>query len=258
MSETPARPRSGTRRVPLGRDIGPARTLHDRIAEIIARRIVSGTPPAGGALPTELELCESLSVSRSALREAFKLLAAKGLILSRRKVGTLVRPRGEWNMLDPEVLAWTMRAAPTDAFVTGLFEVREIVEPPAAALAAERRSEGAADRVDAAFEDMLRSQGYPDALIHADVRFHQAILDAGENPFLASFGAVIENALAASFEFSWGAQTPDYALEQHREVARAIRARQPQEARAVMTQLLRSAVADVRASLARRQAVTEG
>ena len=141
----------------LGEAVG--RNLHERIANTLGERIVSGRHPPGRALPTEIELCASLSVSRSALREAFKLLAAKRLIISRQKVGTLVRPRAEWNMLDPEVLAWNLHAAPTDEFVTGLFEVRKIVEPSAAALAAERRSVDAMARIERALADMFRFQG---------------------------------------------------------------------------------------------------
>jgi DNA-binding FadR family transcriptional regulator len=232
------------------------RNLHERIADTIARRIVAGAHPAGSSLPTELDMCESLSVSRSAVREAFKLLSARRLIVSRRKLGTKVRPRAEWNMLDPEVLAWNLRGAPTDAFVTGLFEVREIVEPAAAALAAARRTEAGAAALDAALADMVRFQGHRDDLIRADIRFHQAILDASGNPFLASFGAVIESALAASFQLSWGAmgRTPDEALQQHRDIAHAIRDASAGEARTIMTRLLRSAIDDVRASLVRRHA----
>jgi DNA-binding FadR family transcriptional regulator len=232
------------------------RNLHERIANTLGERIVSGRHPAGHALPTEIELCGSLSVSRSALREAFKLLAAKRLIISRQKVGTLVRPRADWNMLDPEVLAWTLRAAPTDAFVTGLFEVRKIVEPSAAALAAERRSADAVESIAQALADMFACQDGSGDLTAADLRFHQAILDATGNYFLASFGAVIESALVASFQLSWhsGHHTPEYALRQHQGVLDAIRERRASDAYGVMTQLLRSAMEDVREALARRHA----
>jgi DNA-binding FadR family transcriptional regulator len=231
------------------------RNLHERIANTLGERIVGGLHPPGKPLPTEIELCASLSVSRSALREAFKLLAAKRLIVSRQKVGTLVRPRTEWNMLDPEVLAWTLRAAPTDEFVNGLFEVRKIVEPSAAALAAERRSPDAMARIERALADMFRHQGSSSDLIEADLRFHQSILDATGNFFLASFGAVIENSLQASFRFSWagGHHTPEYSLRQHQGVMEAIRDARPTEAFSVMTQLLRSAIEDVRELLLRRQ-----
>jgi DNA-binding FadR family transcriptional regulator len=235
------------------------RNLHERIANTLGERIVAGINPPGRALPTEIELCTSLAVSRSALREAFKLLAAKRLIVSRQKVGTLIRPRAEWNMLDPEVLAWHLRAAPTDAFVTGLFEVRKIVEPAAAALAAERRTPEAMARIDAALADMFRFQGGAGDLAGADLRFHQGILDATVNHFLASFGAVIDSSLVASFQLSWdaGLHTPEYSLQQHQGVADAIRERQPEQAGAVMTQLLVSAMEDVREGLLRRQVAAE-
>lgn len=240
-----------------GSKLGDAagRNLHERIANTLGERIVAGLHPPSSPLPTEIELCASLSVSRSALREAFKLLAAKGLIISRQKVGTLVRPRAEWNMLDPEVLAWSLHAAPTDAFVTGLFEVRKIVEPSAAALAAERRSAEGLARIERALSDMVRLQGSSTALIEADLRFHQSILDATGNLFLASFGAVIESSLQASFRLGWssGHQPPEYALRQHQGVMEAIRDGRGADAYGVMTQLLRSAMEDVREALLRRQ-----
>ncbi len=231
------------------------RNLHERIANTLGERIVSGVHPPGRALPTEIELCTSLSVSRSALREAFKLLAAKRLIISRQKVGTLVRQRADWNMLDPEVLAWTLRAAPTDAFVTGLFEVRKIVEPSAAALAAERRTPEAVTRIQQALADMIAFQDGSGDLTQADLRFHQAILDATDNFFLASFGAVIESSLVASFQLSWhsGHHTTASALRQHQDVLDAIRDGRAVDAYAVMTQLLSAAMEDVRESLLRRQ-----
>lgn len=234
------------------------RNLHERIANTLGALIVSDWHPPGRALPTEIELCASLSVSRSALREAFKLLAAKRLIVSRQKVGTLVRPRADWNMLDPEVLAWHLQAAPTDAFVTGLFEVRKIVEPSAASLAAERRSPDALARIEGALADMFRFQDGAGDLTNADLRFHQAILDATGNYFLASFGAVIESSLRASFQLSWDTahHTPEYSLRQHQGVAEAIRDQRPSDAYAIMAQLLRSAIEDVRESLIRRQRST--
>jgi DNA-binding FadR family transcriptional regulator len=235
------------------------RNLHEKIANTLGLAIIGGTHPPGSLLPTEVELCARLSVSRSALREAFKLLSAKRLIQSRQKVGTVVRQRGEWNMLDPEVLAWHLAAAPTDAFVSGLFEVRKIVEPAAAALAAERGTPEAFARMQQALTEMEAAQGGGSTLASADLRFHQAILDATGNYFLASFGHVIESSLESSFRLSWdsGVRTPDYALRQHHGVLDAIRGGRAAEAHAVMTQLLRSAIEDVRESLIRRRQRTE-
>ncbi len=236
------------------------RNLHEKIANAIGIAIVSGEHPPGRALPTEIELCTRLSVSRSALREAFKLLGAKRLIISRQKVGTLVRARADWNMLDPEVLGWHLRAKPTDAFVSGLFEVRKIIEPSAAALAAERRTPETVAVIERALADMMASQDGSGDLAGADLRFHQAILDATGNFFLASFGAVIESSLVASFQLSWdgASHTPAYSLRQHQAVLEAIRDGRGGDAYAVMTQLLRSASEDVRESLLlRRQRAAE-
>ena len=231
------------------------RNLHEKIANAIGERVVAGVYSPGQALPTEIELCAALSVSRSALREAFRRLAAKGLLVSRQRVGTLVRPRSEWNVLDPEVLSWHLRVAPTDEFVSGLFEMRKIVEPSAAALAAERRNTEAVARISGALEDMFRFQDGKGDLIGADLRFHRSVLDSACNPFLGCFAAVIESSLVSSFRLSWGAggRTPEYALRQHRGVFEAIRDGRPSDAYAVMTQLLRSAIEDVREALIQRR-----
>jgi DNA-binding FadR family transcriptional regulator len=235
--------------------LSSGRNLHERIANTIGERIVGGALPPGTVLPTEVELCANFAVSRSVVREAFRLLEAKRLILSRQKVGTLVRPRQDWNMLDPQVLAWHLHGAPTDEFVDGLFEVRKIVEPAAAALAADRRPPEAVERIGQALAQMFRFQDGSGDLIGADLRFHQAILDATGNYFLASFGAVIENSLVISFQLSWhgGAHTPEYSLRQHRGVFEAIRDGRAGDAFSVMTQLLRSAIEDVRESLLNRR-----
>lgn len=231
------------------------RTLHDKIANTLGAAIVAGEHPPGSALPTEVELCARLCVSRSALREAFKLLAAKRLIRSRQKVGTQVRSRAEWNMLDPEVLAWHVSGVPSDHFVANLFEVRRVVEPEAAALAAQRRDEDQLASLEAAMADMWRFQDGSGDLAGADLRFHQAILDATGNHLLASLGAVIESALVSSFQLSWdsGKHTPDLSLQMHQEVVDAIRERRPADARGVMTRLLGTAIEDVRNSLSRRR-----
>lgn len=230
--------------------------LTHRIADELGRRIVAGIYPAGSVLPTELELCQSLAVSRPALREAIQMLATRGLIVSRRKTGTLVRPRAVWNMLDAEVLAWHLRALPSDAFVKDLFELRKIVEPAASALAAARHTDEQAELLTVALADLIRFQGGAGDVGAADLRFHQAILEAANNHFLASFGALIGSSLMASFQLTWTARlrTPEYALRQHQDVLDAICARAPETAHAAMQQLLISAIADVEEALRQRAA----
>ena len=233
----------------------PSHGLSERVAEHLGRRIVAGQPAPGAAIPSEFELCASLGVSRPALREGLRLLAAKGLIATRRKLGTMVRPQSDWNMLDAAVLSWHLAAAPTDAFVTGLFELRHIVEPPAAALAAARATADDLAAIAAALDEMARIATAAHDPVAADLRFHEALLASAGNPFLASFGAAIESALSASFRLSWDpdARAVERSLAQHAAVLAAVRARQPGQAHAAMTVLLDSAADDVRRSLASRR-----
>ena len=126
-------------------------------AEVIGRRIVSGDWQPGSVLPNLDKLAEEFAVSRLSIREAMKLLAGKGLVDARPRRGTVVRPRNEWSRLDPDVLFWQAGKAPNAAFVRSLFEVRGIIEPEAAALAAVRSSEEALAGIDRAFSAMEAS-----------------------------------------------------------------------------------------------------
>ncbi|SDL40091.1 regulatory protein, gntR family, partial [Dyella jiangningensis] len=117
------------------------RTLYGHVMRELGQRIVSGKVKPGEILPREESLAESLQVSRTALREALKVLSAKGLIESRTGVGARVLEERHWNQLDTDVLNWRCASMPTDDFVDKLVEMREIIEPAAAAAAARRRTE---------------------------------------------------------------------------------------------------------------------
>src|SRR5262245_31847703 len=95
-----------------------------------------------------------LTASRTVLREAIKVLAAKGLVESRPRTGTRVRPRRTWNLLDPDVLAWQQEGTPSAIFLRSLTEVRQIVEPSAAALAAARANARERAGIAEAYRDM--------------------------------------------------------------------------------------------------------
>lgn len=230
-------------------------SLSEQLAERLGRAIVAGRPAPGHGLPGELDLCARLGVSRPALREALRLLAAKGLIVTRRKLGTAVCPQVRWNMLDPAVLAWHLAATPTDAFINALFELRHMIEPAIAALAAERATAADLATLEQAFAEIVAQAQDTGDPIAADLRFHEGILAAAHNGFLASFGAAIGSALSVSFELSWdlAARATERSLAQHRAVLTAIRDRQAATARSAMTALLDSAIQDVRRSLAQRQ-----
>src|SRR4051812_26209228 len=118
-----------------------SKSMHPQIVRDLGMRILAGEFQPGDRLPPEAALCESYNVSRSVLREATRVLVAKGLVVSRQKAGTIVRPRNEWHLLDPDVLYWMIQNKPAPEFVETLMTVRRIFEPAAAALAATAASD---------------------------------------------------------------------------------------------------------------------
>ena len=228
------------------------RNANDSLAAALGGEIIAGLYPPGSRLPTEGELLARFKVSRPTLREAFRVLAAKGLIVSRQKVGTMVRPRADWNMLDPDFLAWHLRASLTEGFVADLFQLRQMVEPQAALLAAQSRDPAAIERVRAAYLDMERWKTGRGDLIGADLRFHQSILDATGNAFIGALGGLIHTALVGTFRLGWrGAVIKDDRLHQHRAVLEAIEAGAPEAARDRMATLLQDSIDDVRRALSK-------
>src|SRR5579871_6525539 len=127
------------------------RNIHTSLAGRLGREIVAGVYPPGSLLPNANDMCARFSVSRTALREAYSVLNAKSLIVARPKIGTRVRPKADWNMLDAEVLSWHLQSTPTESFVAELFVLRQMVEPEAAALAAKARSRSTIDRIAEAY-----------------------------------------------------------------------------------------------------------
>jgi DNA-binding FadR family transcriptional regulator len=229
------------------------RNLPIAIAEDIALKIMSGQFPPGALLPNEHEWMRLFDVSRPALREAIRLLGAKGLVFSRPRLGTVVRDRTDWTTLDSDMLRWMQIGMPRREFVSHVMAMRIIIEPPAAALAAihalsEEKSRLAilARRIDADDET-------PDEALAADVAFHRLILTASRNPLLAGLGACIEEALRATIAFTRPANEAKLqnrywrtAMQQHKEVAAAIEARDSAAARAVMQSLLDTTDAHLR------------
>ena len=193
----------GTEAAPIAR-----RRVNDSLAAVLGYEIIAGLYPPGSRLPTEARLLVRFGVSRPTLREAFRALEAKGLIVSRQKVGTMVRPKSDWHMLDSDFLAWHMLAAPTEDFVNDVFQLRRIFEPAAAALAAEFRDAASLEIIEAAYADMERFKTGDGDLIGADVRFHKAILAATGNGLLVGLGSLIEMALVGTFRAWAGARSP--------------------------------------------------
>lgn len=220
-------------------------SLSELVAGTIGRRIVSGQYKPGDTLPTEPQIQEEFGVSRTAVREAIRLLSAKGLTVSRPKIGTRVRPMIDWNLLDPDVLRWQVDQNPSEEFIHALFDMREIIEPAAAARAAERATDEEIVALGAAMDGIQNEARGSPAQIKADIAFHMAILEASKNPLLRSVGAMIQSALEITFSLGWRTVMADDAVLQHRDVYDAVRKRDPEEAFLAMRRLLRNSKGNV-------------
>ena len=227
------------------------RNLYGHVMQEIGQRIVSGKVQPGDVLPREEALAESLQVSRTALREAMKVLSAKGLIESRAGVGARVLEERFWNQLDADVLAWRCASMPTDAFIDKLVEMREIIEPAAAAAAARRRTDAQLADIESAYAAMDASRTL-DEWAEADLRFHEAVLHATGNELLSSLFSVIDTALGTFFVLS--ARTASnfrYSLPHHQKVLEAVRRKQPQVAHKAMLAMIADSQANLRKSRGR-------
>ncbi len=231
------------------------RNIRTTLAGRLGREIVAGIYPPESLLPNALDMCARYAISRTALREAYSVLTAKALIFARPKVGTRVRPKADWNMLDPEVLSWHLELTPTESFVAELFVLRQMVEPAAAALAATSRSRATIDRIAEAYSRMDRFKDGAGDLIKADLDFHMGILEATGNHFLTALGGLIRTSLECTFELSWegASRIQDARLHQHGAILDAIRDGAPELAKERMTELLRDSINDVREFLRTRE-----
>ena len=213
----------------------PRRNLCGQVVDNLGRRILSGAIKPGQALPQEETLCTDFGVSRTVIREAVKSLAAKGLLDSRPKRGTVVQPAQSWNFLDAEVLQWQEEADTKGEFLFFLTELRQAIEPTAAALAAERATQEDLQRIESAWETMKQSVDDLEGFVLADLEFHTAILHATGNPFFSPIANVIGAALKSSLRVT--NQKPSdnqLSIPVHQKVVRAIRAGKPDRARAAM------------------------
>ena len=214
-----------------------ARSLHGQVVHALGQRIVSGDVAEGETLPIETDLGSEFKVSRTALREGIKELTAKGMLSSRTRTGTRVRPRKDWNMLDPDILAWRLEAGEIEAFVQDLYEFRRAIEPMAASLAALRATDKEIADMDLALTAMAAANGDVKSSIAPDLRFHFLILSSSHNELLGSLCAVLETTFAFSFQ-SAVHKTKVEAIEVHRAVYDAIKARDANGARDAMLRLL--------------------
>lgn len=213
-------------------------SLFAHVVEELGSSIVRGDIKPDDPFPSEAELGLRFNASRSVIREAVKSLAAKGLLESRTRHGIRVLPPLHWNLLDVSVLSWRFSSMPHEQFFEELFEIRSMIEPRAAALAADR----ATDREVAAIGDALRAMGDAEVdsngAIEADWTFHRAILASAHNALLLQMGNLIGIGLLISYRISSEPYTA--MLAKHTEIFQAIRDRDPERAQEKMYLLLQS------------------
>ncbi|KAB0268530.1 FadR/GntR family transcriptional regulator [Microvirga brassicacearum] len=241
-SRTPSAPIAVTERPPAMRRANAARirgsSVHVWLASEIGLRIVRGDYPPGTILPNEAKWSETFDVSRSAVREAIKMLMAKSLLASRPKVGSWVEPKERWNLLDRDVLSWYAALPDGESFLRTVQEFRHIIEPEAAAFAAERHTEAQMVEISQACLEMGQSTSLQERTL-ADTRFHLAILRASGNDLLVPLGVLIESALHHLLMFvTREIQDQPRAQTLHEAIEKSIRLRRPNTARNAVRKLL--------------------
>jgi DNA-binding FadR family transcriptional regulator len=218
---------------------------HSYVVEQLARLIMRGAVPADAALPREDELTAQFGLSRTVIREATKTLQAMGLVVTGPRTGTRVQPMHRWRLFDPQVMDWLTDEDLATSFVQDLLDLRFMIEPEAAAFAAERATPEQVLAIMAAAKAMCASQerSHYEA---ADFVFHEAIFAAAGNMLLSQLTPVMRGVLKASFRHSARGvgQRRESSLV-HLRIAKAIAARKPALARDTMIKILRRARTDI-------------
>jgi len=211
----------------------PRKSRHARIVNELGTQIVSGHFRPDQRLPPEAQLCEDYDVSRPVLREATRVLVAKGLVRSKPKVGTVVKARHEWHLLDPDVLHWLLQSDSRHGFYETLVKVRNIIEPEVAAMAA---ANAHADDIAAIEEAYARMEAAEDlsSMAAPDMDFHLAIAKATHNELLTHLYSIILLPVRDYLKSSatvFNAETLELLVPRHKAILTAIQHRDPLSAR---------------------------
>lgn len=209
----------------------------------LGKAIVTGRYQIGQGLPTEAELCTQYDVSRSATREAVKMLAAKGLIASRPKKGIQVLPEADWNMFDTDVLGWILSSNPSLTLLKSFTEVRAAIEPQAAALAAVNATFEQLEEIEKALTRMQAAEKGLDDPLDSDIAFHTGVLKASGNPFIMQLTEFISTALKVSIRYTNAAKGESGDIEKHAHILNTIKSRNPEKAHLAVKEILDEALA---------------
>jgi DNA-binding FadR family transcriptional regulator len=208
--------------------------------DTLGRRIADDVFTPDAPMPTEDALAASLGVSRATVRDAIKVLSGKGLVRTARRYGTRVLPVDEWNLLDRDVVGWHRADHPRMRRIFAeTTELRVIMEPAAAAIAAERATEAQIATLRRAAYAIEPEKHDLQALFEADCRFHVTLLDATQNQVMRQLRPIILTMLRVSYEFGViKPQNEPVSRQGHIDVAEAIASRKPEAARRAMAKML--------------------
>ncbi len=216
--------------------------------ENLLGRIFSGDYLENQAIDSEMELSSSIGVSRTVIREALHILNAKGILRQEGASKNILQPFLRWNLLDAEVLDWMQESRFLTDLLEHIFEVRLIIEPEAAMLAAVRASTSEIRKIEEALE---RFESYAHdkkaEAVQADIDFHNAILEASDNAILERFNSLFNSFMQVTIRLAFEpAQQPEPSLARHRKLFEMIRSRNPVGARKSSLDILKFSIADLR------------
>jgi DNA-binding FadR family transcriptional regulator len=225
----------------MPKKVGRNRT--QALVERLGQDVVSGAYSGAKGFPIEAQLCKQLGASRSILREAVKMLTAKGLLGARPRHGTWVKPEDEWNLLDPDVLRWLLDRKFSLNLLAEFTEVRLAIEPTAAQIAAYTATPATLAPLRDAIERMRAARAGKDDPLDSDIAFHTAVLRATGNRFFAQLEELIDTALRISIQLTNRTKGVAQAdVEAHERVLDAIAAHKADKARDLMAELLSEVV----------------
>lgn len=227
--------------------------LSQRMVQELGRTIICGEF-IDDSLPTEAELCEQFGVSRSAVREAVKMLSAKGLITSKPRQGIRIQPEDQWNIFDPDLLRWVLESKPSLHVLKEFLQVRIAIEPEAAALAARYADPARLEVIEKALEGMRKAEANSKEDLEADIAFHVSILYASNNRFYIRLRDFISTALRVSISHTNPIKgNHEGVVEDHSKVFNAIKNRNPECARQAMLALIDEALNFIEEAIAEKK-----
>ncbi len=222
--------------------------LHGRVLDQIGTAICGGELTPGSVLYID-DLVERYAVSRSVVREVVRVLASMGLVETRRRVGTLIRPTTDWNVFDPQVIRWRLASAGRMVQLRSITELRTAVEPQAAWLAATRATpEQASNLVGVAARMWAAGTvGEEAEFLHLDIEFHRSILIDSGNEMFAKLHELVAEVLTGRHHYGLMPHYPDeQALRYHADVAQAIQRRDGERARDAMVHIMEQALDEMK------------